>query len=56
MNYGVNNATNQHKLFYLKGKIDTLDNGQSLTMAQLNYLAILQAESTKFNKENKLSE
>ena len=45
-------SSNQHKLFYLKSKIDTLDNGQSLTTAQSNYLTILKEELTKLNKKN----
>ena len=49
-------TTNQHKLFYLKSKIDALDNGQSLIMPQLNYLNILKSELDKLNKENKLLE
>ena len=48
-------SSNQHKLFYLKSKIDQLASHE-LTTAQTNYLTILEAELTKFNKENKLPE
>ena len=48
-------SSNQHKLFYLKSKIDQLAS-HDLTTAQINYLTILEAELTKFNKENKLPE
>ena len=44
------------KLFYLKSKINALDNGHSLTREQHNYLTILISELTKFNKEHKLPE
>ena len=43
-----------HKLFYLKSKIDQLNNGQTLSTEQFNYLSILQSELNKLNQDNKL--
>lgn len=43
-----------HKLFYLKSKIEQLDNGQSLSIDQHDYLAILKSELKKLNQDNKL--
>lgn len=45
-----------HKLFYLKSKIDKLNNGQTLSTQQLDYLTILQSELNKLNKDNNLLE
>ena len=43
-----------HKLFYLKSKIDQLNNGQTLSTEHFNYLSILQSELNKLNQDNKL--
>lgn len=43
-----------HKLFYIKSKIDQLNNGQTLSTEQFNYLSILQSELNKLNQDNNL--